>query len=52
MRDWFSLQPGSPALATGPQAAAILGRLRDLSAPYGTVLTIEGAAATLTLPTL
>ena len=36
------LQGGLPHLATGAQAQAILGRLRDLSKAYGTVIRIEG----------
>jgi poly-gamma-glutamate synthesis protein (capsule biosynthesis protein) len=36
------LQGGLPHLATGAQAQAIIGRLRDLSKPYGTTIRIEG----------
>ncbi|MER9764383.1 CapA family protein [Mesorhizobium sp. M0138] len=32
---------GIPRLVTGPQAKTILERLRDLSTPFGTTLTIE-----------
>jgi len=33
---------GTPRLARGPEAAAILGNLARLSAPYGTRLEIAG----------
>lgn len=40
---------GIPRLATGEQGQAILGRLDRLSAPYGTVLTLRGDRAVVTL---
>lgn len=36
---------GAPSLATGEAAAAILGRLADLSRRYGTELRIKDDAA-------
>jgi poly-gamma-glutamate synthesis protein (capsule biosynthesis protein) len=40
---------GVPSRAFGPEAKAVLGRLVDLSAPFGTRLTIEGDRASLRL---
>ena len=43
----FLSRRGLAELATGPLAESILLRLRDLSARYGTELTIAGSRATL-----
>jgi len=40
---------GRPSIAAGAEAAAILARLRTVSAPLGTVIDIRGDAATVRL---
>ncbi len=43
-------QRGTPRLARGPEAAAILGTLAALSAPYGTVIDIQEGVGRVRLP--
>jgi hypothetical protein len=41
---------GNPRFAEGAGGTAILSRLRELSRPFGTDLNIDGASASVRLP--
>jgi poly-gamma-glutamate capsule biosynthesis protein CapA/YwtB (metallophosphatase superfamily) len=45
----FLYTRGLPALATGAKAKYILGRLAELSAPFGTTVVLQGETAEITL---